>query len=146
MADELSERAQRLKADFEKAAALAKERQERETKAKEQPLRRHEPTARPVLAPKGPMAREVDRTAWQEQQSKVDRAVKEQAIEPVRLTVSDFALVHSLVGRSRYIELARWPLRWPMPDWRRSGCTGPAPSSTMPPRWSSCARWPSVST
>jgi 2'-5' RNA ligase len=38
------------------------------------------------------------------------RMVKEQAIEPVRLTVSDFVLVHSLVGRSRYIELARWPL------------------------------------
>jgi 2'-5' RNA ligase len=39
-----------------------------------------------------------------------DRVVKERAIEAVRLTVRDFALVHSLVGRSRYIELARWPL------------------------------------
>jgi 2'-5' RNA ligase len=39
-----------------------------------------------------------------------DRVVKEQAIQPVRLTVRDFALVHSLLGRSRYIELARWPL------------------------------------
>ena len=39
-----------------------------------------------------------------------NRIVREQAIEPIRLTVSDFALVHSLVGRSRYIELARWPL------------------------------------
>jgi 2'-5' RNA ligase len=38
------------------------------------------------------------------------RVVKEQAIEPVRLPVRDFALVHSLVGRSHYIELARWPL------------------------------------
>jgi 2'-5' RNA ligase len=39
-----------------------------------------------------------------------DRVVKERPIEPIRLTVCDFALVHSLVGRSRYIELARWPL------------------------------------
>lgn len=37
--------------------------------------------------------------------------VAEQAIEPVYLTVRDFALVHSLVTRSRHIELARWPLR-----------------------------------
>lgn len=40
-----------------------------------------------------------------------DRAAKEQAIEPIRIPVSDFALVHSLVGQSRYVELARWPLR-----------------------------------
>jgi 2'-5' RNA ligase len=39
-----------------------------------------------------------------------DRVVKERTIEPIRLAVSDFALVHSLAGRSRYIELARWPL------------------------------------
>jgi 2'-5' RNA ligase len=40
-----------------------------------------------------------------------DRIVKERAIDAVRLTVRDFALVHSLLGRSRYIELARWPLQ-----------------------------------
>jgi 2'-5' RNA ligase len=40
-----------------------------------------------------------------------DRAVKEQAIAPIRFPVDGFVLVHSLVGRSRYIELARWPLR-----------------------------------
>jgi 2'-5' RNA ligase len=40
-----------------------------------------------------------------------ERVVEECAVETVRLTVRDFALVHSLVGRSRYIELARWPLR-----------------------------------
>ncbi|MGN6115027.1 MAG: RNA 2',3'-cyclic phosphodiesterase, partial [Nitrobacter sp.] len=39
------------------------------------------------------------------------RMVAEQAIEPVYLTVRDFALVHSLVPQSRHIELARWPLR-----------------------------------
>lgn len=39
------------------------------------------------------------------------RMVAEQAIEPVYLTVRDFALVHSLVTQSRHIELARWPLR-----------------------------------
>ncbi len=37
--------------------------------------------------------------------------VKERSIEAVRFKVRDFALVHSLLGRSRYIELARWPLR-----------------------------------
>ena len=39
------------------------------------------------------------------------RLVAEQAIEPVYLTVRDFALVHSLVTQSRHIELARWTLR-----------------------------------
>ncbi|MBS0527840.1 MAG: 2'-5' RNA ligase family protein [Proteobacteria bacterium] len=39
------------------------------------------------------------------------RMVAEQCIDPVHLTVCDFALVHSLVGQSRHIELARWPLR-----------------------------------
>jgi 2'-5' RNA ligase len=39
------------------------------------------------------------------------RMLAERLIEPMRLTVRDFALVHSLVGQSRYIELARWPLR-----------------------------------
>jgi 2'-5' RNA ligase len=40
-----------------------------------------------------------------------DFVVKERVIDAVRLPVRDFALVHSLVGRSRYIELARWPLQ-----------------------------------
>jgi 2'-5' RNA ligase len=37
----------------------------------------------------------------------------ERSIEPVRWTVRDFALVHSLRGRgaSKHIHLARWPLR-----------------------------------
>jgi 2'-5' RNA ligase len=39
------------------------------------------------------------------------RVVAEHVIEPVYLTVRDFALVHSLVPRSRHIELARWPLQ-----------------------------------
>jgi RNA 2',3'-cyclic 3'-phosphodiesterase len=39
------------------------------------------------------------------------RMVAEQAVEPVHLTVRDFALVHSLVRQSRHIELARWPLQ-----------------------------------
>ena len=39
------------------------------------------------------------------------RMVAEQAVEPLHLTVRDFALVHSLAGRSRHIELARWMLR-----------------------------------
>jgi 2'-5' RNA ligase len=39
------------------------------------------------------------------------RLVRERPIEPIRMHVQDFVLVHSLVGQSRYIELARWPLR-----------------------------------
>jgi len=30
---------------------------------------------------------------------------------PIRMDVHDFVLVHSLIGQSRYVELARWPLR-----------------------------------
>lgn len=32
-------------------------------------------------------------------------------VEVIRWTVREFVLVHSLVGRGRYIPLARWPLR-----------------------------------
>jgi 2'-5' RNA ligase len=39
------------------------------------------------------------------------RLVRERPIEPIRMQVQDFVLVHSVVGQSRYIELARWPLR-----------------------------------
>ena len=39
------------------------------------------------------------------------RTVRERPIEPIRINVHDFVLVHSLVGQSRYIALARWPLR-----------------------------------
>jgi 2'-5' RNA ligase len=40
-----------------------------------------------------------------------NRTVRERPIEPIRMNVLDLVLVHSLVGQSRYIELARWPLR-----------------------------------
>jgi len=42
-----------------------------------------------------------------------DRVVKERPIEAVGWTVRDFVLVHSLRGRgqSKYVHLARWPLR-----------------------------------
>jgi 2'-5' RNA ligase len=42
-----------------------------------------------------------------------DRIVAERSIEAVRWTVRDFVLVQSLRGRgqSRYVHLARWPLR-----------------------------------
>jgi 2'-5' RNA ligase len=39
------------------------------------------------------------------------RVVRERPIEPIRMNVRDFVLVHSIVGQRRYIELARWPLR-----------------------------------
>jgi RNA 2',3'-cyclic 3'-phosphodiesterase len=38
------------------------------------------------------------------------RRVPEQAVEPIRWTVREFVLVHSLVGRARHETLARWPL------------------------------------
>ncbi|HKS63677.1 MAG TPA: 2'-5' RNA ligase family protein [Xanthobacteraceae bacterium] len=50
-----------------------------------------------------------------------DRAIEEHAIEPVRWTVKEFVLVHSLLGRSRYIPLGRWPLRAPQPARKLSG-------------------------
>ena len=40
-----------------------------------------------------------------------DRCVAEQAVETVGWTVHEFVLVHSLHGRTRYVPLARWPLR-----------------------------------
>jgi 2'-5' RNA ligase len=39
------------------------------------------------------------------------RVVRERPIDPIRMNVQDFVLVHSLIGQRRYIELARWPLR-----------------------------------
>jgi 2'-5' RNA ligase len=39
------------------------------------------------------------------------RMVRERPIEPIRMNVQDFVLVHSLVGQTRHIELARWVLR-----------------------------------
>jgi 2'-5' RNA ligase len=42
-----------------------------------------------------------------------DRVVRERSVEAVRWTVHDFVLVQSLRGRgqSKYVHLARWPLR-----------------------------------
>lgn len=39
-----------------------------------------------------------------------DQVVATHAIEPIRWQVREFALVHSLLGRSRHVVLARWPL------------------------------------
>ncbi len=36
--------------------------------------------------------------------------VPEQAIEPISLRASEFVLVHSLLGKTKHIHLARWPL------------------------------------
>jgi len=37
--------------------------------------------------------------------------ITEQAIEPIHLWISDFVLIHSELGRTRYNVLGRWPLR-----------------------------------
>lgn len=39
-----------------------------------------------------------------------DRFVADRAVDPVRWTVHEFVLVHSLLGRSRYLALGRFPL------------------------------------
>jgi 2'-5' RNA ligase len=39
-----------------------------------------------------------------------DLCVTEQAVETVSWTAREFVLVHSLLGRTRHIPLARWPL------------------------------------
>ncbi len=38
-------------------------------------------------------------------------SVAERPVRPVGWIVSEFVLIHSLVGRGRYIRLGRWPLR-----------------------------------
>lgn len=38
------------------------------------------------------------------------KIVAAEAIEPIRWTVRDVVLIHSLLGQTRYIELGRWPL------------------------------------
>lgn len=40
-----------------------------------------------------------------------EHQVPEQPVAPISWTVRDFVLVHSLVGRSQHIHLARWPLQ-----------------------------------
>lgn len=40
-----------------------------------------------------------------------ERGIEDHAIEPVRWTVREFVLVHSLRGEGKYIPLGRWPLR-----------------------------------
>lgn len=39
-----------------------------------------------------------------------DLCIAEHAVETVRWTAREFVLVHSLLGRTRHIPLARWPL------------------------------------
>ncbi len=39
-----------------------------------------------------------------------DRFVSDRAVEPIRWAVHEFVLVHSLLGRSKYMPLARFPL------------------------------------
>ena len=39
-----------------------------------------------------------------------DVLVEERAVEPIRWTVREFVLVHSLLGQTRHVPLARWPL------------------------------------
>ena len=39
-----------------------------------------------------------------------ERGIEEHPIEPVRWTVRDVVLVHSLLGQGRYIPLERWQL------------------------------------
>ena len=40
-----------------------------------------------------------------------DKLVPEQAIEPIGWTATEFALIHSLIGKTVHIPLGRWPAR-----------------------------------
>jgi RNA 2',3'-cyclic 3'-phosphodiesterase len=40
-----------------------------------------------------------------------ENGIDEQPIERIGWTVTEFVLIHSLLGRSQYIPLGRWPLR-----------------------------------
>jgi 2'-5' RNA ligase len=44
-----------------------------------------------------------------------ERAVDEDAIEPIRWTVTEFVLVRSRRGHGEHVTLARWPLRVQLP-------------------------------
>src|SRR5262249_45239486 len=44
-----------------------------------------------------------------------EKGIEQHPIEPIRWTVREFALVHSLRGRSRYNILGRWPLHNRLP-------------------------------
>jgi 2'-5' RNA ligase len=39
------------------------------------------------------------------------RLVAEQAVSPIHWTAHELVLVHSLLGQTRYVPLARWPLQ-----------------------------------
>ena len=39
-----------------------------------------------------------------------ERLIKEQLIQPISWTVREFALIHSLIGETKYIRLGCWPL------------------------------------
>lgn len=39
-----------------------------------------------------------------------DHVIAEQAVEPIRWIAREFILVHSLLGQTRHIPIARWPL------------------------------------
>jgi len=39
------------------------------------------------------------------------RLLPEQVVAPIQWTVSEFVLIHSLIGKTRHIPLERWPLR-----------------------------------
>jgi len=40
-----------------------------------------------------------------------DCSVAEQAVETICWTAREFVLVHSLIGQTLHVPLARWPLR-----------------------------------
>jgi 2'-5' RNA ligase len=40
-----------------------------------------------------------------------ENGIEEQPIERIGWTVTEFVLIHSLLGRSQYVPLGRWPLR-----------------------------------
>jgi 2'-5' RNA ligase len=40
-----------------------------------------------------------------------DRQIDRQTVSPIRWTVNELVLIHSVVGRSRHIVLGRWPLQ-----------------------------------
>lgn len=39
------------------------------------------------------------------------KVVAEEPVEPIGWTVNEFVLIHSLLGQTRHLPLARWPLR-----------------------------------
>jgi len=111
MSDELSERAARLKADFERAAEKKREQEKEKEQQKEKEQkerqsasvqREHAPRPQPVLEPKGPVRDAVAREMWNERQAReAERAKELQKVREIRAKAQERSHEKDKGGRDR---------------------------------------------